>query len=206
MSSLPLQRQPRFKAPSASKATWCALCPQIVFGDPMRIPSTKVTLMYLGWSSKQLLFAEQFAGSCWSHNHFLHVIQKLLVSIPHSAQEPRLPASVQDFVATLTLDSGTPVHALIRLWTATSAGTFGGFLYHSLTNFFGVTPSEIAPHATSFVRVSYFRVWIPLVFEMKDEETSVSDDLCFIESTIFRRVSWKELRNDAALQKWLRDR
>jgi hypothetical protein len=85
-------------------------------------------------------------------------MQKLLVSIPHSAQEPRLPASVQYFVATLTLDRGTPVHALIRLLTATSAGTFGGFLYHSLTNFFGVTPSEIAPHATSFVRVSYFRV------------------------------------------------
>jgi len=85
-------------------------------------------------------------------------MQKLLASIPHSAQEPRLSASVRNFVATLTLDSVTPVHALIQLWTATSAGTFGGFLYQSLTKFFGVTPSEIAPHATSFVRVSYFRV------------------------------------------------
>jgi hypothetical protein len=45
--------------------------------------------------------------------------------------------------------------------------------------------------------VSYFRVWNPLVFEMNEEETSVSDDLCFIESTFSEESHGK---NSAMMQ------
>jgi hypothetical protein len=64
----------------------------------------------------------------------------------------------------LTLESGTPVHALIQLWTDTSAGIIGAFLYHSFTNFFSVTPSETTPHATSFCSCILFPSINPISF------------------------------------------
>jgi len=77
----------------------------------------------------------------------------------------------------------------MQLWTAISAGNFGAFLYHSLTNFLGVTPSEMAPHATTFVLVSFFRVWIPS--DANDGRALREGEyaFCFIARTISRRVS-----------------